>query len=340
MAGTANQYPLLKNTILTGIVRNFKTDTSTFHGATWCPMKDYPVETIEWDIINGATGMTPAVYPDAPTPIRAHPAIGHKSARSVQWREKMVFGETDLMYLRRPGTFSENYGNQMLADRMSDLNVRLETRFEYLRWAMLTGSIVVTYPDGVTQTVDYEVPGANKPTAGTLWSNAGTSDPLANVAAWKLLFRGAPVSMGSMTMNQVTYNYLPANTAIRNLIQYTYGYDLVRSGGLVPAGAVQEALGGTPITINDSGYVSDAGVFTPFLADGKVLFMPSGTPERWCEFMSTPNMHHGGQTPESGKFARPIWKLEDDPISVEVLCGMYGLPVMYHTDWHLYATVG
>lgn len=340
MAGTANQYPLLKNTILTGIIREFKTDTSIFGGATWCPAKDYPVETIEWDILYGATGMTPAVYPDAPTPILKHPAISHKSFKSVQWREKMVFGETDLMYLRKPGTWADNYGSQMLADRMGDLNVRLETRFEYLRWTMLTGSLVITYPDAITQTIDYEVPNANKPTAGTLWSATTTADPVLNIAAWKLLFRGKPVQMGKAVMNQVTYNYLPANSAIRSLIQYTFGYDLVRTNGLVPDGAVAEALGGMPITINDSGYVSDAGVFTPFLADGKVLFLPGSTPERWCEFMTTPNMYHGGPTPQSGKFARPIWKLDDDPMSVEIICGMYGLPVMYHSDWHLYATVG
>jgi hypothetical protein len=341
MAGAGAQlYPLLKNSIMTGIVRNIKTDTSTFHGATWCPMKDYPTQNIEWDILSGATGMTPAVYPDAPTPILKHPGLAHKSFQAVQWREKMVFGETDLMYLRKPGTWDEQYGNQMLADRLTDLNTRLETRYEYLRWSMLTGSITITYPDAITQAVDYEVPSGNKPTAGTLWSSTSTADPVANVAAWKLLFRGTAVRLGKLVMNQVTYNYLPANSAIRALIQYQFGYDLVRSGALVPQAAVNEALGGTPIEINDAGYVNDSGTFVPFLADGKVLGLPQSTPERWCEFMSTPNMHHGGQNPQSGKFARPIWHLDDDPISVEVIVGEYGLPVMYHTDWHLYITVG
>lgn len=339
MAAVNGEYPLLKSSILTGIVRNIKTDTSTFTGATWCPMKDYKTQNIEWDILNGATGMTPAVYPDAPTPILKHKKIGHKSAASVQWREKMVLGETDLMYLRKPGTWEEQYGEAQLAEDLTDLNTRLETRLEYLRWQMLTGSIRVTYPDGVYQDVDYEVPTACKPTAGVSWATAATADPIANVAAWRLLHRGTAVRMGSMTMNQLTYNYLPAITSIRNLIQYTFGYDLVRSGGLVPDGAVREAFGGLPITINDSGYVTDAGVFTPFLADGKVLFLPSRTPEKWCQFMTTPNMHNGTTQPQTGKFSRPIWHLDDDPISVEVIVGMYGLPVMFHSDWHLYASV-
>ena len=342
MAGTANQYPLLKNTVLNGVIRELKTDLGMFTGAPWCPIKGAKpgTDTIEWDILYGATGMTPAVYPNSPSPIKAHPKVAHKSFKTVQWREKFVLDETDLLYLRRPGTWDESYGSQIIADRMSDLNVRVETRVEYLRWAMLTGGITITYPDAKTQVVDYEVPAANKPTAGTLWSVPATADPIANVNAWKLLHRGKPVRMGKMTMNQVTYNYLPAITAIRNLIQYTFGYDLVRSGGLVPMGAVQEAFQGLPIEINDSGYVSDADAFTPFLADGKVLFLPAGVPERWCEFLTTDTMSHGGTTPQQGKFARPIFKLDDDPISVEVIGGIYGLPVMYHSDWHLYATVG
>jgi len=222
---------------------------------------------------------------------------------------------------------------------MGDLNVRIETRLEYLRWQMLTGTITITYPDTKTQAVDYEVPSGNKPTVSTLWSDATNADAVSDVGAWKFLFRGTPVKAGKLVMNQFTYNYLPAMTKIRNLIQYQFGYDLVRSGGLVPMGAVGEALGGLPIEINDSGYVNDSAAFTPFLADKKVLVLPASTPEKWCEFLSTTNMHHGGQTPQAGKFARPIWKLDDDPISVEVLGGIYGLPVMYHTDWHIYATV-
>ena len=341
MAGVANQlYPQLKNTVLSGIIREFKTDLSLFTGAPWCPIVGAKpgTDTIEWDIVTGAKGMTPAVYPNAPSPIQAHPGVGHKSFKTVQWREKFVLDETDLLYLRTPGTWDKAYGNQMIADRMSDLNTRIETRLEYLRWQMLTGTIRVTYPDAKYQDVDYEVPSGNKPTAGTLWSNVA-STPMANVGAWKILFRGTPVRMGKMVMNQATYNYLPLVTEVRNMIQYTFGYDLVRSGGLVPMGAVNEAFQGIPIEINDSGYVAENGTWTPFLADGKILFLPASTPEKWCEFLSTDNMYSGSQTPQNGKFARPNWKLDDDPISVEVIGGIYGLPVMYHTDWHLYATV-
>jgi hypothetical protein len=339
MAGTANQYPLLRNSVLTGIIREFKTDISIFRGAPWCPMKNYPVDTIEWDIVVGAMGMTPAVYPDAESPVKAHPAIKHKSFKTVQWREKFIFGETDLVMLRRPGTYDENYGNQMIADRLQDLNTRIETRLEYLRWAMLAGSITVTYPDAKTQVIDYEVPSGNKPTAATPWATEASADPIANVNAWKMLFRGTPVALGSLEMTQETYNHLPSNTAIKALIQYQFGYDLVRSGGLVPLGAIQEALSGVPIIVNDSGYINDSGTFVPFIADDFVVCLPKATPERWCEFMVTPHMYAGTETPSNGKFARPIWHLDDDPVSVEVVGGVYGLPVMYHADWHLYCDV-
>jgi hypothetical protein len=296
-------------------------------------------DTIEWDITYGATGMTPAVRPNSESPVRAHPALSHKSFKTVQWREKFLFDETDLLYLRKPGTYDTNYGSEMIGDRLAELNTRIDTRLEYLRWQMLTGSTPIVYPDGVTQTIDYEVPAGNKPTVATHWSQAATTDPLANVLAWKLLFRGKPVSFDSITMNQVTYNFIPAATSVRSLVQYQFGYDLVRGGGLVPMGAVSEALGGVIIKINDSGYVSDAGVFTPFVADGVVIALPTHTPDKWCEFLTTEHMYGGTETPSSGKFARPIFNLDDDPINVEVIGGVYGLPVMYHSDWHLYATV-
>lgn len=341
MPGTANQYPLLKNSVLTGVVRDFKTDVSTFRGAPWCPIVGAKpgTDTIEWDIVTGAKGMTPAVYPGAPSPILVHKPVAHKSFKTVQWREKMVYSETDLLYLRQPGTYDQTYGQGMIADDLSDLNVRVETRLEYLRWQMLAGSLTITYPDTVTQTIDYEVPSGNKPTVSVPWATAATADPVANVNAWKLLMRGTPVQPGSLTMNQKTYNYLPAITTIRDLIQYQFGYDLVRSGGLVPMGAVSEAFQGLPIEIYDGGYINDSGVWTPFVADDVVIVLPKSTPEKWTEFLTTDNLQHGGQTPQNGKFARSIWKLDDDPMSVEVVAGIYGLPVMYHSDWHLYADV-
>jgi hypothetical protein len=339
MPGTANEYPLLRNSVLVGIIREFKTDITLFEGAPWCPATDYPTDTIEWDIVEGAMGMTPAVYPGAPSPIQKHPRIAHKSFKTVQWREKFVLDENDLMYLRQPGTYDQNYGQQIIADRLRDLNTRVETRLEYLRWSMLAGSLTVTYPDAVTQTVDYEVPGGRKPTVATPWATIATADPMKNVSAWKLLFRGTPVQMGVLKMNQVTFNYLPTNAAVRSLIQYQFGYDLVRSGNLVPSNAISQAFDGTTIEIYDGGYIDDRGTFNPFIADDVVICLPKSTPEKWCQFLQSPNMHHGGQTPQPGKFARPIWKLDDDPISVEVLGGVYGLPVMYHCDWHLYCDV-
>lgn len=332
------EYPLLTMAVMSEVVRNYETDTSQFSAAAWCPTRPYQRSLIEWDVLYGAKGMTPPVYPESPAPILKHPAVGHKSFKTVQWREKSVFTEDDLITLRRVGTYDEPAAFDMMNEQLRQLNVRLDTRLEWLRWKMLAGEVTIEYEDGPAQVVDYEVPVANIPTVTTGWDTHATATPHLDVQAWKLLFRGTGARPTILEMNQVTNNHVRNNETIIDIVKYTYGYDLVRAGSLVPQNALSEVFEGLPVRVNESGWVDDSGNFQLFVPDLSVILFGEG-PESRCDFATTPNMYTGRPTPQTGKFARPIFYLDDDPIRVEVVVGMYGLPRMPHPNWHIYADV-
>lgn len=80
-------------------------------------------------------------------------------------------------------------------------------------------------------------------------------------------------------------------------------------------------------------------VFKPFIPDGKVILkgkIPVG--EMDMSFITTPSAYNGGLlNPKPGKFAKTIIT-DGDPPKVELVSGIYGLPVM-RKDTNVVATV-
>ena len=83
-----------------------------------------------------------------------------------------------------------------------------------------------------------------------------------------------------------------------------------------------------------------------FLEDDKFIIrgaLPPGTAggQNWSEFVSTPHVYGPGglMRPAPGIFMKTIVKDEDDPPRAEIISGVSGLPVMYHTTVNCIATV-
>jgi hypothetical protein len=278
---------------LTEIVRNIRTDINQFRGAQLLTggvdLKTELGLTIEYDVTYDETGMTPPTGLNDPSPIREKPVVKHMSFTNQEWREKKVIDREKIAKLRAPGNKLEQmWGEEYMVECMVELNQRLETRFEWQRFTALSGSLIIpATANKPSITIDYGVPSANKPTAGTLWSDTANADPLSDIDGWKLKFRGTGARPVRIIVNQKVDNYLKQNAKIRDLLKTTYGKDVLAADSLKQVMAAQ--LGGLQYEVYDGGYLDDSGNFSPFIPDNVCLILGEGMTGTLMDLVTSPD---------------------------------------------------
>ncbi|MCR8633486.1 major capsid protein [Paenibacillus radicis (ex Xue et al. 2023)] len=333
---------LLDPYYLTEVVENIRTDTKSFRGAQLltggADIKPALGMTIEYDVTYDDTGMTPPTGLNDPSPIHAAPIVKHMSFTNQEWREKSIIDREKIDLLRAPGTdLEKRWGEQYINDMMVNLDQRLQTRTEWMRWKPLSGTLTV--PATATKpavTIDYGVPAANKPTAATLWSDTANADPLADIDGWKLKFRGSGARARKIIVNQKVDNMLKANAKIRDLLKTTYGRDVLSADSL--AFVMKAQLDGLEYEVYDAGYIDDSGTFYPFIPDNVCIIVGEGMTGTMMDLITSPNNYENIFKGHVGKFA--LAKLiVGDPDQWQIINGITVLPKMKYVNWHIYATV-
>ncbi|WFA86510.1 major capsid protein [Paenibacillus amylolyticus] len=327
---------------LTEVVRNIRTDINSFRGAQILTNGvDFKPElglTIKYDVTYDDTGMTPPTGLNDPSPIHAAPVVKQMEFTNQEWREKAIIDREKIATLRKPGTsLEQTWGEEYMIEKMVNLNQRLETRFEWMRWQSLTGSLVVpATANKPSRTIDYGVPANNKPTADVLWNNIATADPLKNLDEWLLRFRGSGARGVKVVANKKVDSYLKQNEKIRDLIKFTYGKDIVTDGSL--SEIVSQNLNGLQYEVYDGGYIDDTGTFFPFIPDNAVIIIGRGMTGSIMDLVTSPNNYEDIFTGHTGKFA--LAKLiQGDPDQWQVINGATVLPRLKYVNWHIFATV-
>lgn len=327
---------------LTEVVQNIRTDINSFRGAQILTNGvDFKPElglTIEYDITYDDTGMTPPTGLNDPSPIHASPVVKHMNFTNQEWREKSIIDREKIATLRKPGTrLEQTWSEEYMVQKMVDLNLRLETRFEWMRWRSLSGSLVVpATANKPARTIDYGVPSNNKPTAAVLWSNVDAADPLADIDLWILRFRGSGARAVKIVVNKQVDIYLKQNAKIRELIKYTFGKDVVTSGSL--AEIISQNLNGLQYEVYDGGYVDEDGNFYPFIPDNACIIIGQGMTGSIMDLVTSPNNYEDIFEGHTGKFA--LAKLiSGDPDQWQVINGATVLPRLKYVNWHIFATV-
>ena len=328
---------------MTEVVQNIRTDINSFRGAQLLTGGvDFKQElglTIEYDVTYDDTGMTPPTGLNDPSPIHTPPVVKHMNFTNQEWREKEVIDREKIATLRKPGNKLEQlWGEEYMIERLIRLNGRLETRFEWMRWKSLSGSLVVPATKNKPAiTIDYGVPAANKPTAATLWSNTAASDPLADIDEWILKFRGSGARAVKIIANKKVDTYLKQNAKIRDLLKTTYGKDVLSADSL--AFVIGQQLNGLQYEVYDGGYIDDSGNFLPFIPDNAVIILGQGMTGTIMDLVTSPNNYEDIFTGHPGKFA--LAKLiPGDPDQWTVINGATVLPRLKYVNWHIFATVG
>lgn len=299
------------------------------------PIENLDSHLLEWEQADNYTGLQAVRGLNGqPTRVKKVGAKRYAMAPGV-YGEFETIDELELTTRRQYGTFGTPIRIDDLVMRAQDrlLGRRLD-RIEKIGWDLLTtGTFSVAGPDG--QTFHTDTFTLQTFAAGTVWSTAATSTPLADFRAVQLLSRGHSVSFGTQAiafMNQVTFNNLIKNTNANDLggkrtnglaaVNDINGLNVILAGENLPK-----------IVIFDGGYLDDSGTFVPFIANGKVIIVGARTDGAAIgNYLYTRNANNPNLAP--GAYMDVIDRSQPGPgrqipASIEVHDGHNGGPVIY-----------
>lgn len=335
---------------ITGVAREFQADPTRFIGQGILPVEttkyNLTPDHISWDVLGPAKGMTSAHTLGADPKLVEARVLKTLAQKPAHFKEAQRLNERDLLLVRGLGTEDRTrMAGRLVTMAIEDLSLRVDTRVEWAIWQALQGRLVLN-ENGVKRTIDYGVPGGNKidvsDGAGEYWSHAD-GDPISDLQAALDKFDGTGAGRVRAFYNRSVAKLMSGNATVRDLVRQSA--PVLQLGSSNVGSLVMDLVGGLEAMVQyDEGYVDDAGTFTKFIPDNKVILLGSGAAtERLGEFASTPSLHNGGiDGATGGKFAgiddsRAM--AQANPF-VEVFAGIYGLPVLFHPDWIVVLTVG
>lgn len=237
--------------------------------------------------------------------------------------------ETELTRRRRIGTWANRVDvTDMVMENQDLLLQRRLDRLEYIIWTLLsTGTFsVANIHGGVTHTDTFPL---QTFTAGIPWATSLTAIPLANFRSVQTQgpARGANFNGTSRAiMNRFTFNLFITNTNQNDLGGR-------RLQGLMPVNTREEAnriLMGEDlpqIEVYDEGYFTEAGSFTRYIPNSKVIVIgsrPSGS--KIGTYRMVRNINNPGYAP--GPYTEVITR-RDPPKKTDIFDGHNGGPVVW-----------
>lgn len=324
---TIEDYPQLRPIVLQKVIEALPKPHLT--GSEILPDEPDYTDTFTWEILDRGRQRAGLVPRDGEARIVSFLPQEVKTAPSAFIKAKTLLTESILEYLRYPGTYSASAEKQV-AEGIVRLSRQVDIEKEWLIMRALTeGAISYTEAGGYSFSVDYGVPTENKPTASPLWSSVETADVVGNILAWREIIASNGGTRIVGLCNSTTYAHMIRNASIRNLLL----------GNLVnptDPSILATLVGVDKIYVYDGRYTDLDGTTTAkFIPDGKFILLALGERgDPFGGFRQAPSLYNHNR-PGRFVFTSPV----DDPAGIWVIVGEYGLPVIYHPNWLVIATV-
>lgn len=331
--------------LITEVISEFQPDPAEYMGLAKCPLEtekyNNSPKVISWDILGPGGGMTQAHSLGSNPRMVKQNALKTKSMKTAYWKEFIRLDEADLLEVRNVGPrFQERAAEELVMRSVNRLDNRLFTRMEWLVWQMFSGTLTLN-ENGVVRTINYEIPVSNQITPVTPWSNPA-SDPVADIQGFAQVFSNIGTEISEIWINLQTAINLCNVTKVRDLVKNSTE---VLKIGVDNIGQLIMTLAGCPgkIVIYDKVYLDDNLALTRFIPNGRAHVFARQVPSqgKFCEFASTPSLYNGGISGATGgRFVRTLDKTDDiHKAYYDIMMGFYGLPVMFHPEWVIKATV-
>jgi len=248
--------PLLTPRYLMTVIDDIPAQTEVYRGAEIFPLVTQPGPKVEWDIKRPLGGMTQAVARGAESPVIHRRGVGQASFEPAHFREKVILGESDVTTLRKLGTWEQrSTAAELIAEIMIDLNSRLDTRLEWMRWQPIVNNSLAINENKVQFTVSYNMPARQRPTASPLWSTYATADPITDIQTWLRLIRGSGGKIKKFWFNTKVEMHLFRNARILSLVDRVFNSGNVGLMSPEILGAILRTyIGNYPYEVYDAGY--------------------------------------------------------------------------------------
>lgn len=311
------QHEVLRHQTMTALVRKFEVNynrgSSLFRQGISSPTNEYT-----FDVIQMSRDLAQFRDPQAEAGMVSPMTKLKTSVILPTIREKKRLSGAAQNWLRRPGTEHQQYGKQMLADELSELNQRLEQRKEWWRWQLLNGGDANGYytisitDGGVTASATYNF-GFDKTNnfayAATAWSGSGSTTIVGDIISGKKRIAQQTGRMPTKAWTTETVmKYLIQNSGVKSLLGESTLKEQVAQWGYI------KRFLGLEIEVYEAGWVDDAtSTWSPFITND-FFIMTNGDPIG-DEVTAPPvDPRAGGMT---GKFSKS-W-VEEDPAGTWLL---------------------
>lgn len=218
--------PLLRPDKIDEVLTYFRRAPNIYELAEIMPLKAYNVDRVQMDMsVARAGGMTPMVATGSASPIHGGFGRGSAEFEAIEFREKVLLLEQDIVDLRRLGSKTElKRAQEVLSEKFAVIEQRLLNRLEWMRRQVLFDQQVsVEQASGVAYTVDYNHPAYLDVTlTGTdLWSDYANSDPLVNMQEWvEDYITDTGFDVAFMQMPKFSWKHLQQNDRLRGALLY------------------------------------------------------------------------------------------------------------------------
>lgn len=321
--------PLLQPVVLRGVIEKLVTPANLIM-LNRLDKTPWPFPQAAWDVVVGSRNIAKPNVPNSEAHIVPRLGRSQESAAFVYLREKKVFSPTTLHWLRAPGTLAGDYAEASVLREINDLNQRFDNFAEFCIWRMLTGTLVLDFPD-VQATVDYKMPASHKPFVGTSWATATPVQIQQDFRAWKrLMARDGQVAPKEVLLTEPTMALIFESFA-RNVGGLVLMSDRMKDQ-YFQTGTMDGFLG-LKWTIAESVYQDDAGLLNLYLPDN-ALIVANLDDNRPVEMMIGPTADDDAPPGFTGKFSK-TWK-EKDPSARQYLLEWIFLPVMTRPEQLIY----
>ncbi len=327
---------------ITHVVRNRAVDPTRFIGSSFCPIREVYAAQIEFDVIEAGNGMTAAHNLGSDPALVKLTGMKTKKIGTGYFKETKRLDEQELMYARMAGTYNQRAGRLLVTEKALQLDDRLETRIEWLRWQPLVSGQVQINENGIKYAVPYDLPSDNKPVitnADQKWSKVD-ADIVGDITRYMQKFRGTGAKAKKAYFNLTVAGYIAANEGIKGLLKGTSYASFLSAVNI--SSALKLLFPDIDFVIYDEGYVDKDNDFNPFIPDNMFIMIAEGqATELLMDFGSTISLHNGGlDQPQPGKFSIVENKAEQEKNPyIDITVGIYGLPRLYHPNWVISAKV-
>lgn len=275
---------------------------------------------VKWDRVDMSREVADFVPYNAPGRQVANEQIEGKSIIAPTVREKKRIPGSHIQWLRAPGQTTRAQGRTAVNREIRSLRNRIRRRQELLRAQCLTGTMTYVI-EGITHSVDTEIPSAHANPSSTDWSGA-SNDIITDLSSWiALIEQNGGVSPDTLLVGRNVTGYLLNNSAIQTLLSDAAKEEL-RSGRVTRIPGLD-----LDVRVYSKGYIDSSGDFTPYIAnDGAVLLASEIAGEAAWMVECKSNDARVAES-QRGLFMHS-WEEEEPPAGVWVSAESTAVPVL------------